>query len=170
MSVEKFIEGLQQRGLLSDRLMDKLRDKLAQSDRPLSAKAIAKFLVEKNHLTQREATEVLGSLVRSGVDVDSAAAEETAEDEAADEITPIISPASVLDIANSPTPQLSADEVPTQLRGMLRGTDQNGNGTLDAQELQAIQQRMNERIRGQRSLPPGISVGPQGVTGTPQQK
>jgi len=65
--------------------------------------------------------------------------------------------------------QLSADEVPTQLRGMLRGTDQNGNGTLDAQELQVIQQRMNERLRGQRPLPPGISVGPQGVSGTPQK-
>ncbi len=64
--------------------------------------------------------------------------------------------------------QLSADEVPTQLRGMLRGTDQDNNGTLDAQEMQAIQQRMNERLRGQRPLPPGISVGPQGVERTPK--
>jgi hypothetical protein len=65
--------------------------------------------------------------------------------------------------------QLSPEEVPTQMRGMLRGTDQNGDGKLDAQELQAIQQRMNERVRGQRSLPPGVSVGPQGVSGTPQK-
>jgi hypothetical protein len=32
-----------------------------------------------------------------------------------------------------------------------------------------IQQRMNERLRGQRALPPGVSVGPQGVSGTPQK-
>ena len=58
---------------------------------------------------------------------------------------------------------LSADEVPTQMQGMLRGTDQNNNGQLDAAEVQAIQQRMTERLRGQRPLPPGVSVGPQGV-------
>ncbi|MEX0612755.1 MAG: hypothetical protein WD229_11610, partial [Pirellulales bacterium] len=62
MSVEKFIEHLEQRGLLSERLMDKLRSKVARSERPLSAKALAKFLVEKKHLTQRQATEVLASL------------------------------------------------------------------------------------------------------------
>jgi Ca2+-binding EF-hand superfamily protein len=64
--------------------------------------------------------------------------------------------------------QLSADEVPSQLRGMLRGTDQNGDGRLDAQEMQSIQQRLNERVRGQRRLPPGVTVGPQGATGAPQ--
>jgi hypothetical protein len=64
--------------------------------------------------------------------------------------------------------QLSADEVPSQLRGMLRGTDQNGDGRLDAQEMQSIQQRLNERVRGQRRLPPGVNVGPQGATETPQ--
>jgi hypothetical protein len=57
--------------------------------------------------------------------------------------------------------------MPTQLRGMLRGTDQNGDGKLDTQELQSIQQRLNERVRGDRHLPPGVTVGPQGVTGKP---
>jgi Ca2+-binding EF-hand superfamily protein len=65
--------------------------------------------------------------------------------------------------------QLSTDEVPTHLRGLLRGADQNGNGTLDTQEMQAVQQRMNERARGQSPLPPGVRVGPQGVERTPQQ-
>jgi len=64
--------------------------------------------------------------------------------------------------------QLSADEVPTQMMGLVRGADQNGNGKLDPQELQAVQQRMNERVRGQRPLPPGISVGPRGVQRAPQ--
>lgn len=66
--------------------------------------------------------------------------------------------------------QLSADELPQQMRGMLRGTDQNGDGQLSAQEMQAVQQRMNERIRGQRPLPPGVTIGPQGVSGTPQSR
>jgi Ca2+-binding EF-hand superfamily protein len=62
---------------------------------------------------------------------------------------------------------LSADEMPTQMRGMLSGSDQNGNGQLDPAEVQAISQRMNERLRGQRPLPPGVSVGPQGVKRSP---
>lgn len=65
--------------------------------------------------------------------------------------------------------QLSAAELPTNLRGIIRGTDQNGDGQLNAQELQAIQQRINERVRGQRALPPGVSIGPQGVSSSPQQ-
>lgn len=61
--------------------------------------------------------------------------------------------------------QLSADEVPMQMRGMMRGGDQNGDGRLSASEIANLQQRMNERIRGDRPLPPGVSVGPQGVSG-----
>ena len=64
--------------------------------------------------------------------------------------------------------QLSADEVPVQMRGMLRGADQDGNGVLDTQELQAFQQRMSERMRGQRPLPQGFGAGPQGTEKTPQ--
>lgn len=63
---------------------------------------------------------------------------------------------------------LSPDEVPMRMMGAVRGSDQNGNGKLDAEELQVIQQRMNERVRGQRVLPPGVTVGPQGVQHTPQ--
>jgi Ca2+-binding EF-hand superfamily protein len=62
--------------------------------------------------------------------------------------------------------QLSPDEVPTQLMGLLRGADRNGDGKLDPQELQQIQQRIRERARGQSPLPPGMSVGPQGVNRT----
>lgn len=66
--------------------------------------------------------------------------------------------------------QLSADEMPNQLRGMLHGSDQNGDGKLDMAELKAIQQRLNERVRGQRALPPGVNSGPQGVSGLPKQQ
>lgn len=72
MSIEKFISVLQQRSLLSDHLMVKLREKIAESDWPLSAKALAKFLVQKNHLSQQQATEVLNALLLSGLDLDAA--------------------------------------------------------------------------------------------------
>jgi hypothetical protein len=63
--------------------------------------------------------------------------------------------------------QLSPSEVPTQMMGLLRGADRNGNGQLDPQELLLIQQRIRERAQGQRPLPPGTSIGPQGVNRTP---
>jgi hypothetical protein len=96
--------------------MTKLRAKLAGADRPLTAKAVAKFLVEKKHLTQREATEVLGSLVRSGVDVDPTPKEESPED-AADEATAIISPASAVEIPADPLPQLRSDAAEEDYEG-----------------------------------------------------
>ncbi len=89
MSVERFIEGLEERGLLSDRVLGKLREKLAQSERPLSPKALAKFLVDKRHLTQRQATEVLGSLLRAGVDVDPEPAKDAANTKGVHQFTPV---------------------------------------------------------------------------------
>jgi len=62
--------------------------------------------------------------------------------------------------------QLSPDEVPTSMMGLLRGADQNGNGKLDPQELRRIQQRIRERAQGQQPLPPGVTIGPQGVNRT----
>jgi hypothetical protein len=62
---------------------------------------------------------------------------------------------------------LSPDEVPAQMMSMVRGSDQNNNGKLDPEELALIQQRMTERARGQRALPPGVSVGPGGVQRSP---
>jgi Ca2+-binding EF-hand superfamily protein len=64
--------------------------------------------------------------------------------------------------------QVSAEEMPAQMRSMLRNGDQNGDGRLDTAELQNLQQRINERARGDRPLPPGVSVGPEGVSGTPR--
>ena len=70
MSVEPLILELQQRGLISDRLTAKLRNKVAKSDRPLSAKQVARFLVQKNHLSDGQAVEVLSALTARGIDVD----------------------------------------------------------------------------------------------------
>ncbi len=116
-SVEKLLDALEARGLIDDRLMSKLRTKVTRSERPLTAKSLAKFLVEKEHITQGQATEVLGSLVRSGVDVDPAPDEETGEAEGGEEITPIISPASAVDMTVSPLRQLSADAADEDAEG-----------------------------------------------------
>ncbi|MCI0332062.1 MAG: PQQ-binding-like beta-propeller repeat protein [Planctomycetes bacterium] len=71
MSVERFINELQQRDLLSERQLAKLRD--AVVERRMSPNALAKFLVQKNHLTQTQATEVLNAVALGGGDLDAAA-------------------------------------------------------------------------------------------------
>lgn len=63
--------------------------------------------------------------------------------------------------------RLTPDEVPPQLRNSLRGGDTNGDGTIDDQELQAITQRMSERFRGGRPLPPGFDPRPGTGQGKP---
>ena len=50
--------------------MAKLREAVADPTRPLSARTLAKFLVQKKHLSQRQATDVINSLLAAGVDVD----------------------------------------------------------------------------------------------------
>jgi Ca2+-binding EF-hand superfamily protein len=42
---------------------------------------------------------------------------------------------------------ITANEVPPQVRAMLRGADRNGDGRIDAAELQAFSQRMNQLRR-----------------------
>jgi outer membrane protein assembly factor BamB len=69
MSATKFIAELERRRLLSERLMTKLRDSIAGSDRPLSAEALAKFLVQKKQLSEQQAREVLNGLSQSGVNL-----------------------------------------------------------------------------------------------------
>ena len=70
MSVENFLNELQERSLLSERVLAKLREAAADPNRPLSARTLAKFLVQKNHLSDRQATDIINSLLISGVDVD----------------------------------------------------------------------------------------------------
>ena len=70
MSLQKFISELQQRELLSERQLAKLSE--AGVERQMSPKQLAKFLVQKNHLTQKQATDVLNAVLLSGGDLDSA--------------------------------------------------------------------------------------------------
>jgi outer membrane protein assembly factor BamB len=70
MTLQQFIDELESRGLLSDRVLSKLREKVAQSERPMSPNALAKFLVEKEHITRRQAADILDTLSQSGVNID----------------------------------------------------------------------------------------------------
>lgn len=69
MSVQRFIAELQQRELLSERQLERLRG--AASGRPMSARTLAKFLVQKNHLSQVQATDVLNAVLVGGGDLDA---------------------------------------------------------------------------------------------------
>ncbi len=55
---------------------------------------------------------------------------------------------------------LTPDEVPPQGRAMLRGADLNGDGKIDAAELQAWSQKMGEQMRAWAA-----GVNPNGVPG-----
>jgi outer membrane protein assembly factor BamB len=69
MSARKFIAELERRRFLSDRLLGKLRESMAAAKAPLSAEKVAAFLVQKNHITQGQANELLAGLSRSGVNL-----------------------------------------------------------------------------------------------------
>ncbi|HEX2477240.1 MAG TPA: PQQ-binding-like beta-propeller repeat protein, partial [Lacipirellulaceae bacterium] len=55
--------------------MNKLRARVADSGRPISARALANFLVEKQHLSQRHADDVLNALLASDTNIDDVPAE-----------------------------------------------------------------------------------------------
>jgi PQQ-like domain len=62
MSAERLISLIEAQRILPDRLLVKLRAKIAETDQSMSAATLAKFLVQKRHLTSRQATELLGAL------------------------------------------------------------------------------------------------------------
>src|SRR5688572_23805287 len=75
MSADQFIAELESRRLLPERVMNKLRARVADSNRPISARALAKFLVEKRHLSQRHADDVLNALLASDTNIDDVPAD-----------------------------------------------------------------------------------------------
>ena len=84
MSVEKFINELEQRSWLPERVLSKLRATVVNSHRTVSARSLAKFLVEKRHLSRHQAAEVLKASAAGEADVvpaDSPAARSAPEPE-----------------------------------------------------------------------------------------
>lgn len=70
--------------------------------------------------------------------------------------------------------KLSAEEVPDQARGMLRGGDANNDGFIDAGEMESITRRMGERFgggreRGERGRP-GAEGGEDGERPSRRQR
>lgn len=59
MTAEKLIELLEERGVLPERLLAKLRTKVADSDASMTAESLGKFLVQKGHLSAAQATNLL---------------------------------------------------------------------------------------------------------------
>src|SRR5690606_20734094 len=59
MTSEELLLEIEQRQWLSTSLMERLHAKVADSPRSLDAKTLAKFLVEKGHLTSEQAKELL---------------------------------------------------------------------------------------------------------------
>src|SRR3954462_15888046 len=80
MTAENFITELENRRLLSDRLVAKLRDLLKGYDHPYTAEELADFLVQKNHLTRDQAASVLQSSSASGVNLFQANTADTDDD------------------------------------------------------------------------------------------
>jgi outer membrane protein assembly factor BamB len=63
MSAERLIDLIDERQLLNARLVEKLREKVAQSNETMSAAALAKFLVVKKHLASSQAAELVNEAV-----------------------------------------------------------------------------------------------------------
>ncbi len=67
MSAEQLIELIEERQLLSSRLVEKLRAKVESAEPPISAPMLAKFLVKKEHLSSERAAELLEALAAAPV-------------------------------------------------------------------------------------------------------
>jgi outer membrane protein assembly factor BamB len=110
MSAQRFIEMLEERSVLPERLVAKLRTKVGESDPPMSADNLAKFLVQKGHLSAAQATNLLRALTAqprqiSAANVDS----ESDEGPASSTIFPAgVSPA--VGGSDHASPQSGADE------------------------------------------------------------
>ena len=61
MTAAELIDTLEAKQLLSDKAADKLRKKIASSSKPLTAKSLARFLIEKGYISKQDVVEVLAA-------------------------------------------------------------------------------------------------------------
>ena len=59
MTAESLIDLLEERGVLQERLLAKLRVKIAEAEPPMTPESLARFLVQKGHLSAAQATNLL---------------------------------------------------------------------------------------------------------------
>lgn len=111
MSAKKFISELDRRKILSDRLMEKLRNSVAEIRRPLSADDLANFLVQKGLLTVRQANDVLSGLTLSGVNLTEQDAEAPVTDLAEAEGSSVFASHIISHPRPAPPPPKDDDEI-----------------------------------------------------------
>lgn len=61
MTASEFIDALEAKELLPNSAIEKLRKKVAASDKPLTAKSLARFLIDKGHLSKPDAMAALAA-------------------------------------------------------------------------------------------------------------
>jgi hypothetical protein len=61
--------------------------------------------------------------------------------------------------------KITPDEVPQQAGGMLRGADLNGDGAIDAREMQVLHAKMGDRLKML-----GAGADPNAPPGTPPKR
>ncbi len=82
MMAEQFIDRLQQQGLLDERVVNELRRRLAKIEgKTITPEAVAKFLVDKGHLTRFQATKLVSEI--TSVNEQAAALDAEAPDDKA---------------------------------------------------------------------------------------
>lgn len=59
MTAEQLIDALQAEGLLTDAIIAKLRKKVGASEKPLSAKSLARYLIDKQLVSKQQALSLL---------------------------------------------------------------------------------------------------------------
>lgn len=111
MSAQEFIAELERRGYLPARLMEKLRETITAADKPQSAKTLAKFLVQKQHLSQKQATEILGALVMRGIDPEATPGPEAVGNDLAGEVSFGPAAANEPQLKLNPVEQLAASDM-----------------------------------------------------------
>lgn len=71
MSAHEFTDEIERRGVLTARLVAKLREQLTALNEPTSARAVAMQLMRNKHLTEQQTTDALNALVVRGVNIDA---------------------------------------------------------------------------------------------------
>ena len=99
MTIEDFLETLEQRGLIPQAILKQVRDKVNQGDRRITPKSLLKYLVKKEMVTKRQAKQLLDTTLTVSPNAESS----------------ILGMAAVPKLApqDSPPAELPTEEIPT---------------------------------------------------------
>ncbi len=151
MSAKSFIAELDRRKLLSDRLMAKLRTSVAEIHKPLSADALAKFLVQKKLLTSDQANDVLSGLTLSGINLAEVDTDSPIASEANDASSVLSSHIGTGTVVHQPT---AVDDSDDEIRLAPIQDEEEGIVRLVplSDDVQSIQQKPLEELDSEDDL------------------